>query len=251
MNNEVETCTMHHTLHIGAETMGNSKRFLRMAGIATCALLLVACQSNKREITGSVPDDYRLRHPITLQQSAKTIDVPVGMHSEDLTPASRSAISGFARDFLRERAAVIQIMVPSGAQNESSAQYVARKIRSHLMRQGVAHGRIDMIPYSALDATDAPIRLAYPRIEAKTLTCGTHPEDLAMDMANRTHFDFGCSTQQNFAAMVANPQDLVQPRGWDARDSSRRSVISEKYRNGEPTWSEDLGADTGKSSKVK
>ncbi|WP_319530582.1 CpaD family pilus assembly protein [uncultured Cohaesibacter sp.] len=246
MNKQVETRTMHHR----AETMGKSKSVLRMAGIATCALLLVACQT-KKEITGSVPDDYRLRHPITLQQSARTIDIPVGMHSEDLTPASRSAIAGFARDFLQERAAVIQIMVPSGAYNESSAQYVAKKVRSHLMRQGVAHGRIDMIPYSAVDASDAPIRLAYPRVEAKTLTCGTHPDDIANDSTNRTHFDFGCSTQQNLAAMVANPQDLIQPRGWDARDSSRRSIVNEKYRNGEPTWSEDLGSDIGASSEVK
>ena len=246
MSKQVETRTMHHR----AETMGKSKSVLRMAGIATCALLLVACQT-KKEITGSVPDDYRLRHPITLQQSAKTIDIPVGMHSEDLTPASRSAITGFARDFLQERAAVIQIMVPSGAYNESSAQYVAKKVRSHLMRQGVAHGRIDMVPYSALEASDAPIRLAYPRVEAKTLTCGTHPEDFANDMTNRTHFDFGCSTQQNFAAMVANPQDLIQPRGWEPRDSSRRSIVNEKYRAGEPTWSEDLGSDIGNSSEVK
>ena len=222
---------------------------LRFAALASCALLLVACGS-KREITGSVSDDYRMRHPITLQQSAKTIDIPVGIHSQDLTPSSRSAISGFARDFLHERAAMVQIMVPAGSENESNAGYVASKVRTHLMRNGVKAGQIDLIPYTAAYATDAPVRLAYPRIEAKTPTCGIHPEDLGQGSQNRTHFDFGCSTQQNFAAMVANPQDLIQPRGWDARDSQRRSKDFEKYRNGQPTWSEDLGSKIGQSSEV-
>ena len=226
-----------------------SKTMLRCAAVAACALLLVACDS-KREITGSVSDDYRLRHPIALQQSAKTIDIPVGIHSQSLTPSSRSAIASLARDFLHERAAMVQIMVPAGSENESSAGYVAKEIRTELMRNGVRAGQIDLMPYSAPQASDAPIRLAYPRVEAKTLPCGTHPQDLGQTRQNISHFDFGCSTQQNFAIAVANPQDLRQPRGWEARDAARRSTINEKYRNGEPTWSEDLGSKVGSSSEV-
>ena len=86
--------------------------------------------------TGSVSQDYRLRHPITLQQSARTLDIPVGVHSEKLTPSSQSAIAAFARDFSRERASVIQVMVPSGAVNEMSAGFMAREIRMDLDAAG-------------------------------------------------------------------------------------------------------------------
>lgn len=227
----------------------SSGRLLKAAAIAACALTLVACDS-KREITGSVSDDYRLRHPITLQQAARTIDIPVGIHSENLTPSSRSAVAAYARDFKHENAAVIQIMVPSGAENESSAGYMAKQVRTELMRSGVKPGQIDMISYGAANASDAPVRLAYPRVVAKTLPCGTHPADLGQQKDNRSHFDFGCTTQANFAAMVANPQDLVQPRGWDARDSMRRATTTEKYRNGEASWSQDLGTSVGSSSEV-
>ncbi|SFN92483.1 pilus assembly protein CpaD [Cohaesibacter marisflavi] len=223
--------------------------FLRGAAIVACALALVGCES-KREVTGSVSQDYRLRHPITLQQSARTLDIPVGVHSEKLTPSSQSAIAAFARDFSRERASVIQVMVPSGAVNEMSAGFMAREIRMDLMRQGVQSAQIDMLPYTATDASDAPIRLAYPRMEAKTLPCGTHPEDLGRSMNNRQHFDFGCTTQQNFAAAVANPQDLIQPRGWEPRDSMLRSAMSGKYRDGKETWSSSLDTKSGSSSEV-
>ena len=226
--------------------IGKLSRILAAAGLL---LVLVACES-KREITGSVPDDYRLRHPITLQQSARTIDIPVGIHSERLTPSARSAISAYTREFRQERSAVIQIMVPSGAENESNAGYLAKEIRTELLRNGVEASQIDLLPYSAPHATDAPIRLAYPRIEAKTLTCGTHPHNLAKTSENRSHFDFGCSTQQNLAASVADPQDLIQPRGWTPRDANRRSVVTEKYRKGEQTWSQDLGDKAGSSSEV-
>ena len=245
MKNFKEAVSMSNTQ---SQTM-LSDRLLKAAAIAACALTLVACDS-KREITGSVSDDYRLRHPITLQQSAKTIDIPVGVHSENLTPSSRSAIAAYARDFSQENAAVIQIMVPAGAENESNAGYMAKQVRTELMRSGVKPGQIDMISYGAVGATDAPVRLAYPRVEAKTLPCGTHPQDLGHQRDNRSHFDFGCTTQANLAVMVANPQDLVQPRGWDARDSMRRGTVNEKYRKGEPTWSQDLGTRTGTSSEV-
>ena len=245
MSYQNEKSQMHHA----EPQIAPFGRLLRPVALAGCAVLLVACQSN-REVTGSVSEDYRLRHPITLEQSAKTIDIPVGMHSEALTPASRSAITGFARDFLYENAAVIQIMVPSGGENESSAGYLAKKIRTHLMRNKVRSDRIDTIAYSAAGSSGAPIRLAYPRVAAKTLPCGTHPDGLKSSGENFNYFDFGCSTQQNLAAMVSNPQDLIQPRGWTERDSMRRSAITEKYRKGEPTWSEDLGNKSGSSSEV-
>ncbi len=221
----------------------------RGAAVVACALALVGCES-KREVTGSVPQDYRLRHPITLQQSARTLDIPVGVNSEKLTPSSQSAISAFAREFRRERASVIQVMVPSGAINEMSAGFMAREIRKNLMREGVQSGQIDMLPYTATDASDAPIRLAYPRMEAKTLPCGTHPEDLGRGLDNRQHFDFGCSTQQNLAVAVANPQDLIQPRGWEPRDSTLRSAVSDKYRDGQETWSSELSGSSGSSSEI-
>ena len=64
------------------------------------------------------------------------------------------------------------------------------------------------------------------------------PHDLgpAADPAyqeNRHYWNLGCATQRNLAAMVANPADLVQPRGEDPISTSRRTVVLDKYRKGE------------------
>jgi pilus assembly protein CpaD len=50
---------------------------------------------------------------------------------------------------------------------------------------------------------------------------------------NRPYYNFGCSTQQNLAAMVENPEDLVQPRASTPAYAARRQTVIEKYRKGE------------------
>ena len=48
-------------------------------------------------------------------------------------------------------------------------------------------------------------------------------------------FDPGDSGDRNLAAMIANPRDLVEPRGMTPRDGQRRDVIMDKYVRGDTT----------------
>lgn len=69
-------------------------------------------------------------------------------------------------------------------------------------------------------------------------TCGLWPHDLGVqdarrDMANIAHFNHGCATQANFAAMVANPNDLLQSRAEGEIDAARRQAVVGRYRRGE------------------
>ena len=49
--------------------------------------------------------------------------------------------------------------------------------------------------------------------------------------------ELGCATQRNFAAQLANPGDLVQPRSETARASERRDTVWTKYVKGDTTIS--------------
>jgi pilus assembly protein CpaD len=64
------------------------------------------------------------------------------------------------------------------------------------------------------------------------------PEDLGpvMDTGyrdNRPHWNHGCATQRNLAAMVDNPADLVQPRGEAPVYTARRTIVLDRYRQGQ------------------
>ncbi len=72
---------------------------------------------------------------------------------------------------------------------------------------------------SSPDAHAATLRITYPLMGAQVAgPCGLWPADLgpSNDMKhfeNQPYYNLGCATQQNLAAMVENPADLVQPRG--------------------------------------
>jgi type IV pilus biogenesis protein CpaD/CtpE len=63
--------------------------------------------------------------------------------------------------------------------------------------------------------------------------CGNWPKDMAEVSDNEPYDNFGCAQQNNLAAMVANPQDLVRPRTQTPPDAMRRIKVIDKYRAGE------------------
>ena len=220
--------------------------------LVLCAgLALASCQTRSASTT-LPPNDYKTRHPIVVVEAAETLDIPVGLSTDALSPATHSAIAGFAQHFHEKRASAIQIMVPSGAANEVTATYLAGEVRRTLIQSGIPESRIEHMAYrSSNPEINAPIRLAFPTIKAKlTKQCGLWPEDLGKSHENRDYYNFGCATQQNLAAIIADPQDLLSPRAMTAADASRRDIIFDKYRLGEKTQSASTVEDAGQASEV-
>ena len=54
-------------------------RALRMAGtLVGLAVALGACTHTSEDVTSSIPFDYRLRHPIAIQEANRTVVILVG-----------------------------------------------------------------------------------------------------------------------------------------------------------------------------
>lgn len=177
--------------------------------------------------------DYRLRHPIVIAEQAETLDIPVGAQTRHLSPRLAQAVRGFARDARTNGAGSAEILVPSGSLNEGSAQVLASRIRAEMVRGGLPRGRIHIRSYPVGDpGAVAPIRVAYPKVKASVHPCGRWTDDLSSKMTNEDYADFGCATQSNLAAMVANPADLIQPRNSGPADRARRDTVFDKYREG-------------------
>jgi pilus assembly protein CpaD len=208
-------------------------------------------------ITGSLPDDYRLRHPIVVQEASKTTEIFVGHARGGLTTAQRADIAGLAQSWLREGTGAIIIDVPAGTPNALAAKQTLADIRGMLTSLGIPPRGISVRPYQPTDPRQfATIRLRYPRIMADAGPCGTWPEDLGPSikdksyLENREYYNFGCAAQRNLAAMVANPEDLVQPRAETPANEARRTEAFAKYRQGQPTATVYPDADKAKLSDV-
>lgn len=231
---------------------------LRVAALLTgAAIALGACTHTNDDVTASIPDDYRLRHPIAIQESNQTVDVFVGNARGGLSAPQRADVVTLTRSWMHEGTGPITIDVPVQTRNARAAADSVHEIRSLLAAGGVPANGVIVRDFSPADPQlFAPIRVSYPRIKAVVGPCGVWPEDLGPSIKdksylhNKPYWNLGCASQHNLAAMIDNPADLVQPRAETPPYTLRRSEAFEKYRKGTATTTKFPEADTAKLSDV-
>jgi pilus assembly protein CpaD len=230
----------------------------RAAVLAAMAAALGGCYTTG-ETTASIPappNDYRLRHPIAIQERDRTVVVFVGNNRGGLTPAQRADVLAFAQAWKRESTGGIVIEVPSGTPNERAAGDSLHEIQSILTAADLPPNGVAVRPYRPAGAGQlATIKLVYPRMAAEAGPCGTWPDDLGPSykpayIENRPYYNFGCASQRNLAAVVDNPADLVQPRGETPAYTGRRTYALDKYRQGQSTATVYPDENAGKISDV-
>jgi len=162
---------------------------------------------------------------------------------------------GLARTWVREGTGSVVADVPVNTANARAAAATYREIRAVLAAGGVPSNAVVLRQYQPEDPGVLPtIKLSYPKIAATAGPCGLWPEDLGPNLQdtgyteNRPYHNFGCATQRNLAAMVANPADLEQPRPETPAYTSRRNIAFEKYRKGVSTTTTYPEADRAKLS---
>ena len=220
------------------------------------SVALGACTNTTGEVvTASVPNDYRLRHPIAIQEADRSVVIFVGHARGGLSPSQRADVMGVAQAWVREGTGAIVADVPVDTPNSRAAANSFREVRALLAAGGVPSRGITLRHYHPDDPrTFATIRLSYPRIAAVAGPCGLWPEDLGPSTLNNSYnenkpyYNFGCANQRNLAAMIDNPSDLVQPRPETPAYTARRTAAFEKYRKGESTTTTYPEADRAKLS---
>lgn len=208
---------------------------LRSTSVATVILagaMLGGCANVHNIEVGSVPDDYRTNHPIIISEKEEVVDIPVASSDNKMNYGTTSIVRGFARQYRKNSTGTLLIMAPVGSPNTGAASHVADQIRKVLVEEGIPRGRIQITSYQAAVEHDAaPIRLSFNGIAASTGPCGRWPTDLAINTSENKHYEnFGCATQNNLAAQIANPSDLIAPRGMTPIDAQRRDSVIGDYR---------------------
>jgi pilus assembly protein CpaD len=219
------------------------QRAFRIAGaLVGLAIVLGACTHTDEAAQASIPDDYRLRHPIAIQEADRSVVIFVGHARGGLSAPQRADVVGLAQIWLQEATGAIVADVPVDTPNARAAADSMREIHALLTAAGVPPRGITVRHYHPDDLrTMATIRLSYPKISAVAGPCGVWPEDIGPSIKNQGYYEnkpyhnFGCAYQRNMAAMIDNPSDFVQPRPETPAYTQRRTEGFEKYRKGSPT----------------
>ena len=112
-----------------------------------------------------------------------------------------------------------------------AARQAANQAAGLLVQQGVARQAIIISP---VGGAGHAVTLTFAAKVAETKPCGDWSENLRANQFNESGTAFGCAVQQNFAAMVTNPEDFETPRRQTPTQSATQNPTLERYNNG--TW---------------
>jgi len=226
---------------------GRSPGSIASTCVVLFAGLLQGCSTyNKDHVkVGSIPDDYRTRHPIVVSENEVFEDLAISSKSGELSMRDRNLVRDFARRFKRSGARVARLVLPVGSPNEIAARRVSRQIAEEFKSVGVRSRSLKITSYHASQHGDAAtIRMAFNAMSAQVASeCGVWDEDLSGNGENKNYRNFGCATQNNLATIVANPSDLLGPRGESEIDATRRDAVIQEWREFGSVGLPDLLAD--------
>jgi len=241
---------MKSTAPAAAPRRAAARWYLALGLIAASAL--TACQSPQPNAFQAPPLSPEDRFPIVLRDEPVILEVPVAPGSYALTAGQRAEISAFMRGYRDGASSPLVVRTPSGTRNEVAAMRAVEEIRALAARADVPVGAMKYHPYGGRNAGTPypPIILSYTGIKAQTAECGDWSQDIGRNPENKPYLNFGCASQNNLAAMVSNPRDLVTPQAMDPPPAERRQTVRDKYILGQPTGAVSQDDKSGTASKV-
>jgi pilus assembly protein CpaD len=165
-------------------------------------------------------------------------EMTVGMNGPALSPEIEARLRDYVQEYRMHGTGAITIQVPTSSANEVAAGTTGRAVHYALVRAGVPQSSIVVAPYHVGDHSRlGALRLSYLRVKAVAPRCGVWPEGSEANFRNSQLHNLGCAYQQNLAAMVANPADLVRPYPMAPANGARRANVITTYEQlGNTGW---------------
>lgn len=207
-----------------------ARTLLLAAPMLASLLILGACSSNALDDGPIVATSADLHRPVVTQEIARLDIAPPynGVSAADAGPIAA---------FLREHRAIghgpLLISAPGG-EGPAIADGVA----------AIANNMGLPAPEMALTApvAGAAYSLSFVRYVAQIEQCGLVWESLGQMPRSEAWTNFGCATNANLAAMIADPADLIGPRVMGPADAQRGTTVLQSYRTGGEIGGEGSGS---------
>ncbi len=219
---------------------------LALTGVAASACTSPPLNNDARQYY-----DVSQKYPIVVEPQVVTLAVQTDEERGSLARGEDDRVSAFAQRWKARGQGLLNVATAGDGSNHAGVA----QLKKVLAANGVEKKSVQFTTYPPANGEEhSPITLSFVAYAATASECGQDwSTNLAFEPRNIPWPEFGCSTQHNMAAIVADPRDLIEPRTSDPADAQRRGVvITEKYQNGLRTHTEAStdGQDSGQSSKV-
>jgi pilus assembly protein CpaD len=203
-----------------------TKNILRFASLAAVLLAGSCASPNDGDVSTA---DGAANHPITVEPTSKALSIAFAGPNAGLSAPDEQRVDAFVADYLARGNGAISVSVPQGPGSTDTVTWFGE----HFAEMGVPRSRILVGMHDG-----GGVELSYISYVAHTDECGDWSANIADTASNMPMPNFGCATQHNLAAQVADPRDLVAPRKMDEADANRRATVTGKYEKGQITASD-------------
>jgi pilus assembly protein CpaD len=221
--------------------MTSIKDVLRIAAIAA-VLLAGSCAGPTKQGDG-FSSDGAVNHPILVAPHFNSIKLNFSAPEAGLLPDDAAKFEAFVADYLTRGSGSISVSAPQGADSAATLGYFGAR----LFNMGVQRSRILV---GTREDSDSRVEIGFIAYTARTDPCGDWSEDMSTTYNNKTAKNYGCAVQQNIAAQVADPRDLIEMRPTDPSDAIRRAAVIDNYEKGKVTASDKSKDQSGAVSEV-
>jgi pilus assembly protein CpaD len=188
-----------------------------LTSLAMIVLGLTSCAEPR-------PEPRLLAEPAALQveKTAATHTILVNA-SGQASASERQRLNGFIAAIGADRPESLHITV-SGPQSEQRLRNVSKL----LVADGVVSKKITLV--SGTGDRPGAIKVAVERYVVRPPQCPEWSAEEVAGFDNTTRSNFGCANLANFAAMLADPRDLLAPRYSPYGDGTVGAAAIERYQ---------------------
>jgi pilus assembly protein CpaD len=202
--------------------------------------VLVAGSCSVTNDGSMLSEDGARNHPILVEPSYRDLKIQFAGGTDGMSADDAIKFDAFLADYRAHGNGSLGISVPNGPTSRAAITYFGERAAA----TGISRDKI-LVSTREVANGDTRVSVNYITYTARTESCGDWSEDLAFSGDNLTPKNFGCSVQQNIAAMVADPRDLLGPGRMGPVDTARRAAVMEHYQKGEVTQAAKHSADSG------
>lgn len=211
---------------------------LKIALLSATSVMVAACSTgglmNGPQHARTIAEE----HPIAVDGQVVTLTIAVDPTKSDLSGLDKARLRAFADAYLNNGHGPLTLTGPSGAGNDEDGHELAADIRTTLNSAGVSWSALHGATYRAGEGAGDDVIVSYTRYVASASSCGVWKGLRERTYRNLRSPNMGCATMNNYAAMIADPHDLIAPADVDPRDGVSAVRAVELYRAGEVTASE-------------
>ncbi|WP_395613783.1 CpaD family pilus assembly protein [Allosphingosinicella sp.] len=221
-------------------------RLIRIAAVSAIGLAMASCAGSggqNRPLTAASNYSVYSVHQPTVEHTNFVFDLRVD--GDRVSEAEMNRLAAWFHSIDARYGDRISIDTPRG--------YASAGARADVGRVASDFGLLlaaESAPITQGDVAPGTIRVVASRASAHVEGCPSYSgQGSGMESPARTDSNYGCATNSNLAAMIADPDDLVRGREGNGSESAQvagRAVGS--YRSRQPTGSQPLPAPSTRNS---